>query len=342
VSLKRTAVIYHPDYLKHDTGEHPERKERLVSIITHLRETGIMERLELIEPRFAELSEIEYIHTPEYVRKAKKYSELEIPLDLDTVLSKDSYSVALLAVGGAIAAVDTVLDRAGSSFALVRPPGHHAEPDRGMGFCIFNNAAIAARHAQKKGRKRVLIADWDVHHGNGTQEAFYSDPTVLYFSTHQYPHYPGTGWLDEVGTGEGEGYNINVPLPAGTEDAGFIAAFREILLPAALEFRPDIVIVSAGQDASAGDGLAQMRMSADGFAALASIVSSIAEKTCEGKVAAVLEGGYDLGLLARSVASVLEVFMGREPEKKEPDELGPKVRERLGQVKNVQSKYRHL
>jgi len=342
VSLKRTAVIYHPDYLKHDTGEHPERKERLVSIITHLRETGIMERLELIEPRFAELSEIEYIHTPEYVRKAKKYSELEIPLDLDTVLSKDSYSVALLAVGGAIAAVDTVLDRAGSSFALVRPPGHHAEPDRGMGFCIFNNAAIAARHAQKKGRKRVLIADWDVHHGNGTQEAFYSDPTVLYFSTHQYPHYPGTGWLDEVGTGEGEGYNINVPLPAGTEDAGFIAAFREILLPAALEFRPDIVIVSAGQDASAGDGLAQMRMSADGFAALASIVSSIAEKTCEGKVAAVLEGGYDLGLLARSVASVLEVFMGREPEKKEPDELGPKVRERLGQVKNVQSKYWHL
>lgn len=342
MSLKRTAVIYHPDYLKHDTGEHPERKERLVSIITHLRETGIMERLELIEPRFAELSEIEYIHTPEYVRKAKKYSELEIPLDLDTVLSKDSYSVALLAVGGAIAAVDTVLDRAGSSFALVRPPGHHAEPDRGMGFCIFNNAAIAARHAQKKGRKRVLIADWDVHHGNGTQEAFYSDPTVLYFSTHQYPHYPGTGWLDEVGTGEGEGYNINVPLPAGTEDAGFIAAFREILLPAALEFRPDIVIVSAGQDASAGDGLAQMRMSADGFAALASIVSSIAEKTCEGKVAAVLEGGYDLGLLARSVASVLEVFMGREPEKKEPDELGPKVRERLGQVKNVQSKYWHL
>ncbi|MCX9010220.1 MAG: histone deacetylase [Candidatus Methanoperedens sp.] len=339
MSRKRTAVIYHPDYLKHDTGAHPERKERLVSIISHLQETGMMKELELIEPEYAELSEIEYIHTPEYIKKAKKYSELEIPLDLDTILSKDSYNVALLAAGGAITAVEAVLGRVENSFALVRPPGHHAEPDRGMGFCIFNNIAIAARHAQKRGRKRVLIVDWDVHHGNGTQEAFYSDSSVLYFSTHQYPHYPGTGWLNEVGTGEGEGYNINVPLPAGTDDAGFVAAFKEILLPAALEFRPDIVMVSAGQDASAGDGLAQMRMSAGGFAALASIVRSIAEKTCQGKVAAVLEGGYDLGLLARSVASVLGVFMGREPEKIETVEPGPKVRERLEQVKSVQSKY---
>lgn len=342
MSRKRTAVIYHPDYLKHDTGEHPERKERLVSVISQLRETGMMERLELIEPRYAEPGEIEDIHTPEYIRKVKKLSELEIPLDFETILSKDSYNVALLAAGGAITAVDAVLDRVENSFALVRPPGHHAEHDRGMGFCIFNNVAIAARHAQKRERKRVLIVDWDVHHGNGTQEAFYNDPSVLYFSTHQYPHYPGTGWINEVGTGEGEGYNINVPLPAGTDDAGFIAAFKEILLPVALEFRPDIVVVSAGQDAHSGDGLAQMRMSADGFAALASIVLSIAEKTCEGRVAAVLEGGYDPGLLARSVAAVLEVFMGQEPEKKEPAEPGPKVRERLEQVKSVQSKYWHL
>lgn len=341
-SRKRTAVIYHPDYLKHDTGIHPERKERLVSVISYLQETGMMNELELIKPRYAELSEIEYIHTPEYIKKVKRYSELEIPLDIETILSKDSYNVALLAAGGAITAVDAVLDRVENSFALVRPPGHHAEPDRGMGFCIFNNVAIATRHAQKRGRKRVLIVDWDVHHGNGNQEAFYSDPTVLYFSTHQYPHYPGTGWLDEVGTGEGEGFNINVPLPAGTEDAGFTAAFREILLPAALEFKPDIVMVSAGQDAYANDGLAQMKMSADGFAALASIVTSIAEKTCEGKVAAVLEGGYDLGFLARSVASVLGVFMGREPERKEPAEPGTKVRERLEQVKNIQRKYWRL
>ncbi len=343
MSQKTTGIIYHPDYLKHETGLHPETKERLVSIMSHLRKTGMMEQLDLIEPRCAELNEIEYIHTPGYIEKAKEYSELELPLDFDTVLSKDSYNVALLAAGGAITAVDAVIDnKVENSFALVRPPGHHAEPDRGMGFCIFNNVAIAACHAQKRGKERVLIVDWDVHHGNGTQKAFYDDPTVLYFSTHQYPHYPGTGWVDEVGTGEGTGYKINVPLPAGTDDAGFIAAFEEILVPAALEFKPDIILVSAGQDANANDGLAQMRMSVNGFAVLASIVRTIAKETCSGKVAAALEGGYDLELLAHSVGAVLGVFMGNEPDKREAAEPGAKVRERLEQVKKVQSKYWRL
>ncbi len=341
MSQIKTGLIYHRDYLKHETGSHPERKERLLSILSYLKENRIMEQLDLIQPAPAELTEIEYIHTSAYIDKAKKYSELEIPLDPDTILCKDSYGVALLAAGGGITAVDSVLDKYENSFALVRPPGHHAMPDRGMGFCIFNNIAIAARHAQKKGKKRVLIVDWDVHHGNGTQEAFYDDPMVLYFSTHQYPHYPGTGWFDEVGIGDGKGYNINVPLPAGTDDTGFIAAFEEILVPAALEFRPDIVLVSAGQDACAGDGLAQMRMSVNGFAILASIVRSIARKTCDGKIAAVLEGGYDLGLLARSVAAVLEVFTGKE---REIDGSEPirNVRERLEEIKRVQSKYWHF
>ncbi len=294
----------------------------------------------LIEPRYAELNEIQYIHAPKYIEKVKSFSEMEIWLDVETILCKESFNTALLAAGGAITAVDAVLDKLDHSFALVRPPGHHALSDRGMGFCIFNNVAIAARHAQKKGKRRILIVDWDVHHGNGTQEAFYDDPTVLYFSTHEYPHYPGTGWLNEVGTGEGRGYSINVPLPAGTDDAGFIAAFEEILLPAALEFRPDIILISAGQDGLANDGLARMGMSANGFAILTSIVKSVASKN-SGKIAAVLEGGYDLKALAHSVATIIEVFMGREPERKETM-LNPRVRQRLEEIKKFQSEYWHL
>ncbi len=300
-----------------------------------------MEQLEFIEPRSASPEEIRYIHSQEYIEKARRYSEFELPLDPDTILCRDSYNVAVLAAGGAITGVDALFDGADSSFALVRPPGHHAEPDRGMGFCIFNNVAIAARHAQKKGKKRILIVDWDVHHGNGTQKAFYEDPTVLYFSTHQYPHYPGTGWLNEVGKGSGEGYNINVPLPAGTDDAGFIAAFEEILVPAALEFRPDIILISAGQDACANDGLASMRMSVEGFGVLASIVKSIAQETCDGKIGAVLEGGYDHELLSYSVAAVLNVFLGQEPARKK-SAINQQVRTRLEEVKQVQSKYWHI
>ncbi len=339
---ERTALIYHPDYLKHDTGLHPENKERLISIISHLNKTGMLEKLETITPRKAGVDELEYIHQRDYIEKARYHSKIKLRLDPDTIMSADSYDVAMLAAGGAITAVDSVNDTVENSFALVRPPGHHATPGHGMGFCIFNNVAIAARHAQKKGMKRVLIVDWDVHHGNGTQEAFYEDPTVLYFSTHQYPHYPGTGWLDEIGKGNGAGFNINVPLPAGTDDTGFIAAFEEILLPAALEFTPDIVLVSAGFDACAGDGLARMNMSAGGFAMLASIVKSIAKESCGGRLAAVLEGGYNTILLPQCIASVLEVFMGKEPIQKGQSTLGPQVRERLDEIKKVQSRFWNL
>ncbi|VVB89379.1 Histone deacetylase domain protein [uncultured archaeon] len=335
-------IIYHSDYLKHDTGLHPENKERLISIVSHLKKTGMLDRLEMIKPGKAEPKELEYIHHRDYIEKVRLSSEMELQLDPDTILSKDSYDVAMLAAGGAITAVDAVLDTVENSFALVRPPGHHALPGKGMGFCIFNNVAIAARHAQKKGMKRVLIVDWDVHHGNGTQEAFYDDPSVLYFSTHQYPYYPGTGWMDEVGKGEGMGFNINVPLPAGTDDSGFIAAFEEILLPASLEFAPDMVLVSAGFDASANDGLAGMNMTCEGFAVLASIVRSVAMESCGGRLAAVLEGGYNTELLSRSVASVLDVFMGKEPQLRGQSTSDTKVRKRLDEVKKIQSQFWHI
>jgi len=306
-----TAIIYHPDYLLHETGSHPERKERLIAIMQLIEESGL--DLRRIEPEPALIEEIAYIHDPAYIEKAKYHSEHEIPLDPDTVLCKDSYSAALLAAGGAIRAVDAALDSNNdnnNAFALLRPPGHHALPDRGMGFCIFNNIAIGARHAQLRGCERVLIVDWDVHHGNGTQHVFYDDPSVFYFSVHQYPYYPGTGSAGEVGAGAGAGYTANVPLPAGSGDAAYIDSFEKILVPAAMKFDPDIVLVSAGFDAHVDDPLAGMVVTTQGFGKMASIVSSIADQYCEGRLAMVLEGGYDLIALSRSVVQVLGVMSG--------------------------------
>ena len=298
-----TSIIYHPDYLLHETGNHPERKERLLAIMHLIEESEI--DLHKIKPEPASIEEMQYVHDPEYINKVKEYSEREIPLDPDTVLCRESYHAALLAAGGMISAVDD-----GRAFALVRPPGHHALSDRGMGFCLFNNIAIGARHAQRTGYDRVLVVDWDVHHGNGTQHIFYDDPSVFYFSVHQYPHYPGTGSAGETGSGAGQGYTLNVPLPAGSGDAEYINVFKNILIPAALGFDPDIVLVSAGFDAHIDDPLAGMAVTTAGFGRMASIVSSIADRCCDGRLAITLEGGYDLNALSHSVLAVLKVMAG--------------------------------
>lgn len=302
-----TSIIYHPDYLKHETGSHPERKERLIAIMQLIEETGI--DLHKIKPEPASIEQIRYVHDPGYIEKVKEYSEREIPLDPDTVVCRDSYHAALLAAGGMIRAVDVAMDD-DNAFALVRPPGHHALPDRGMGFCLFNNIAIGAGHALRMGCERVLIVDWDVHHGNGTQHIFYDDPSVFYFSVHQYPHYPGTGSSGETGTGAGKDYTLNVPLLQGSGDKEYIDAFENILMPAALRFDPDIVLVSAGFDAHADDPLSGTLVTTGGFKKMASLVSSISDQCCGGRLALALEGGYDLHALSHSVLAVLGVMVG--------------------------------
>ncbi|HKG24161.1 MAG TPA: histone deacetylase, partial [Thermomicrobiales bacterium] len=215
------------------------------------------------------------------------------------------------AAGAAVAAVDAALEgKVERSFAIVRPPGHHATPERGMGFCLLNNLAIAVAHALSRGLTRVLVVDWDVHHGNGTQDAFYATDQVLFFSVHQYPFYPGTGAANETGIGKGEGYTINVPLPAGQRDETYLRHFDERLLPAAQDYRPELILISAGYDAHAHDPLGGMRLTESGFAALAERLSTLAADHANNRLIAVLEGGYDLPALARSVAATLRVLDG--------------------------------
>lgn len=336
-----TSIIYHPDYLKHDTGSHPETAARLTAIMDLLDARGYFDVHPIITPEPAAISLIETIHDPDLITKVEAHCRAGISLDPDTIVCKDSFNAARLAVGGAVQAVQVVNETkdGGTAFALVRPPGHHAESNRAMGFCLFNNIAIAARYAQSQGMPRVLIVDWDVHHGNGTQNAFYSDPTVLYFSSHRYPHYPGTGWLDEVGEGDGVGYNINVPLPAGANDFDYVYVFNKLLVPVALQFKPDIIFVSAGQDGHINDPLGGMEITSAGFGKLASIVKKIAGSTC-GRTVLVLEGGYNLEALAESVFEIVKGFdETKDVRLPRDDEVSGVVKERVKEVTAVQGNW---
>ncbi len=313
-----TGYVYDPLFLAHDIEHHPENSARLVSTMQTLEQSGILRRLVAIPTADVPPQVLTAVHDPLYVDLIRRRSEGGGGwLDLDTYVSRASYAVALRAVGAVREAMLAVLrGEVENAFALVRPPGHHALPGRGMGFCLLNNVAVAARDAIRSGAAaRVLIADFDVHHGNGTAETFERDPSVLYFSTHQYPYYPGTGRAEERGMGN----IINVPLPAGTGDEGLSLACERLLVPAARRFRPELILVSAGYDAHWRDPLAGFQATVRGFGRLVRILKDLATECCGGRLVLSLEGGYDALALGHSVLASLAALAGEEAE----DPLGP-------------------
>ncbi|MDH3974582.1 MAG: histone deacetylase [Deltaproteobacteria bacterium] len=309
-------IVFDKRYLLHDTGAHVEVADRLRSIGDMLDETGILGRTTLIEPRCATEEEILLNHSSSYLERLKKMGPGY--LDADTVVSEKSYETALLAAGGCLNMVDAIMKKEiDNGFAFVRPPGHHAERERGMGFCLFNNVAIAARYLINEYKlQRIVILDWDVHHGNGTQHSFYGEREALYLSIHQSPCYPGTGSVFETGEGDGEGYTINLPIPAGAGDRAYLKSFEELFIPGIKAYAPEIILVSAGFDSHCCDPLGGMEVSAAGFAEMARMLVHTAENQCDGKIGFFLEGGYSLDGLAESVKEVLLVALGEEEIKK--------------------------
>lgn len=312
--MSQSTGIVRDDLYKEHLADypHPESPQRLEAIYDMLDSEDIGKRLLLIPPRSATHDELAWIHSRSYIeRVARTDGVSHMSLDPDTQTTPLSYQAALLAAGGLFLLIDKIFDgTVRNGFALVRPPGHHAEQDRAMGFCLFNNVALAAMYAiQQYSVKRILIVDWDLHHGNATQHSFYTDPKVLYFSTHQYPYYPGSGGLTEVGDGNGTGYTVNVPLSPGHGDNEFFTIFKQILCPIASDFKPELVLVSAGFDTYAGDPLGSMKVTPQGFAALTRVLMDIAGEYASDRLAMTLEGGYNLTGLRDSARAVLKELM---------------------------------
>jgi histone deacetylase 6 len=323
VKAPGTGLVFDERFLLHKAPyEHPEHPGRLAAIRDRLSSEGLSARCRTVPAREATREELARVHTTAHIDAIEATADRAFQqLDPDTYACRDSAAAAKLAAGGLIDLVRDVSEgRLENGLALLRPPGHHAEADRAMGFCLFNNVAIAARAARASGAaRRILIVDWDLHHGNGTQDTFWEDPSVMYFSIHQFPFYPGTGSIDETGGGAGRGLTVNVPWPGGMGDAEYAAAFQRVLEPAADAFAPDLVLVSAGFDAAQGDPLGSMRVTPAGYAWMTSRLSRLAG----GRVALALEGGYNLEAISKSAAACLRVLLGERPPAGEFGEPSP-------------------
>ncbi len=309
-----TGIGYHPAFLEHRTGpRHPENPQRLTAIMRRLEASNLLEKLHSLEAAPASREAITAVHTPSYMADIEDQCNTGRMFrpDDDTVASPGTFTAACLAAGTCLAAADAVLQgKVRNAFCPVRPPGHHALPDHAMGFCFFNNVAITARHLQKvHGLSRIAIVDWDVHHGNGTQDIFLQDPSVFYFSIHQFPLYPGSGRASETGEGPGRNFTLNIPLRSGAGDAEAERAFHQELRPAMDRFKPEFLLVSAGFDGHRDDPLGGLVMTADGYANLTRQVMEMADKHCEGRLVSILEGGYNLEALAASVEAHIRILL---------------------------------
>ena len=316
--MKKTAIIYTPKYLDHNTGpDHPETADRLRAIMKELKESSLFEsgKCSLIEPKPASVKDVELVHQPDYIQLVERVcSSGGGLLDLgDTVVSPESYETALYAVGGAVKAADVVINEEfQNAFALVRPPGHHAGPSYDMGFCLFNNVAVAATQLLNDFHlKRILILDVDAHHGNGTQEIFYNTDKVLYIGLHQDPsNFPGIGFVDEVGNGDGLGYTVNIPFPYQTGDKAYLKAFNQIVMPIIQQYKPEFILVSTGFDGHYTDPVASLSLSASTYLKIFENVLNLASQFCAGKLVAVLEGGYSLNFIGKIATAVIGKMAG--------------------------------
>ena len=365
---QKTAFIYDESYFWHNAGdgalfepaggyiedngsvESPQSKRRVKNL---LERSGLMDELAQIKPQPATTEQLQYFHTSRHIEAVKEMSQMGgIDCGDSAIVGKGSYEIAKLATGGAITAVKNVVtnEKIKNAYVLTRPPGHHAEADQGMGFCIFNNVVIAAKYAQKElGIKKILILDWDAHHGNGTEDAFYEDPDVLFISLHQDNLEPiGRGKITDIGAHKGKGYTVNIPLPVGSGDAVYKHAFEEIVIPATATFKPELILVSAGQDASIFDPLARMMISAAGYRYMAKVMKNLADEYAQGRLVCLHEGGYCPTYVPFCTHAIVEMLSGIETDVGDPfiyamagtgyDKMLPHQKEQVDQIKDYHQK----